>query len=127
MIPGARRRWSEKLLTLPALHCAEHSVSDRIEMILAAWPLGLKSLNRWFLGEAGDAKIYVAWLRNFEWTPGKSDLLGHPHFHIWLLCPYIDEKVIRHFWRCALRTVGYSHDSTRWCIDVHRAQRRAGW
>jgi replication protein len=116
MIPGARKRWTEKFLTLPAPHCAEHSVSDRIEMIFAAWSLVLKSLNRWFLGKAGAAKRHVAWLRNFEWTPGRSDQMGHPHFHIWLLCPYIDDKVIRRFWRSALRTVGYSRESTGWCI-----------
>lgn len=75
----------------------------------------LKSLNRWFLGIAGYAKKFVAWVRNFEWTPGQ-DGVGHPHFHIWLLCPFIDEEVLRHFWRCALRTAGYSKESTRWCV-----------
>jgi hypothetical protein len=116
MMPGARGRWTEKFLTLPPPHCAEHNVADRIKMLFAAWPLLLKSLNRWFVDETGHAKKFIAWLRNFEWTPGRSDRLGHPHFHIWLLCPYIEERKIRHFWRSALRTVGYSAASTEWCI-----------
>jgi hypothetical protein len=115
MIPSSRKRWTEKFLTLPAPQCREHNVADRIEMIFAAWVLMLKSLNRWFLGIAGYAKKFVAWVRNFEWTPGQ-DGVGHPHFHIWLLCPFINEEVLRHFWRCALRTAGYSKESTRWCI-----------
>jgi hypothetical protein len=31
--------------------------------------------------------------RFFEWTPG-HDQLGHPHFHVWLLCGWIDHAWI---------------------------------
>jgi hypothetical protein len=112
MIPDARRRWTEKFLTLTAPHCSEHSVGQRIEMSFDAWELFLKSLNRWFLEKAGADKSFVAWFRSFEWTPGR-DGRGHPHHHVWLLCPYIEVPAIEHFWTCALRTSGYTKQSTR--------------
>ncbi len=115
IIPGAQNSWTEKFLTLTAPHCAEHAVAQRIELLFVAWVLMLKSLNRWFLAKAKADKRFLAWFRNFEWTPG-NDHQGHPHFHIWLLCPYIKKKVIEHFWRCALRTAGYTKASTLWVI-----------
>jgi hypothetical protein len=115
---GRRRSWSEKFLTLTAPHCSEHSVRERIDLISAAWTLLLKSLNRFFLNKAGCHKDAVAWQRSFEWTPG-GDGRGHPHFHVWMLCPYIKQQHIRVLWRSALRTVGYSRTSThRVIVDI---------
>lgn len=43
--------------------------------------------------------------RAFEWTPG-DDALGHPHFHVWMLSPFIDVNVVAAMWTEALREVG---------------------
>lgn len=120
LVPTKRDRWSEKSLTLTAPHCTEHDVKRRIQLLLSAWVLFLKSLNRWFLEQAGSNKEFVAWVRSFEWTPG-NDGKGHPHLHIWLLCPFIDASLVRHFWTCALRTAGYTNESTRRVITHFEA------
>jgi hypothetical protein len=119
---GRRNSWSEKFLTLTAPHLAEHAVRDRIDKIWSAWILVLKSLNRFFCDKAAGNKDAVAWQRSFEWTPG-NDENGHPHFHVWMLCPYIEERRVRHLWKCALRTAGYSKASTRHVIiDVKKVR-----
>lgn len=43
--------------------------------------------------------------RAFEWTPG-GDALGHPHFHVWMLSPFIDVNIVAALWTEALREVG---------------------
>lgn len=43
--------------------------------------------------------------RAFEWTTGK-DGLGHPHFHVWMLSPFLDVNIVAAMWTEALREVG---------------------
>lgn len=107
----------------------------RIYAVRAAWPLFARSLRAWFK-RGGTAKVkkrrgcqnvprppIAVPLKNgksapppmhraFEWTPGK-DGLGHPHFHIWLLAPFIPKEALRAMWRTALIEVGVpiAHDA----------------
>jgi len=103
-------RWTEKLMTLTLPHLEQHGVSERI---LAAWRaifLFRKALKKWL--EACDDAELVAWFRTFEWTPGR-DGRGHPHFHFWLLCPFLDPHFVRRAWAQALRTAGFPKDSVQ--------------
>lgn len=92
-------RWSEKFLTLTAPHFAHHTVTERIEIVLRAWVRFLRLLNRYWKGR--DIKS-AEWFRVFEWTTGKSDHLGHPHLHIWILSPYLPRDEVERWWREAL-------------------------
>ncbi len=49
---------------------------------------------------------HVEWMRAFEWTGGKSDSLGHPHFHLWAYCPYLPDGLARSWWALALEQEG---------------------
>lgn len=40
-------------------------------------------------GPKAEPTIGACWHRCFEWTPGEGDGLGHPHFHMWLLTPWV--------------------------------------
>ena len=92
-------RWSEKFLTLTAPHFPHHTVIERIEIVLRAWVRFLRLLNGYWKGR--DIKS-AEWFRVFEWTPGKSDHLGHPHLHLWILSPYLPSQEIERWWREAL-------------------------
>jgi hypothetical protein len=43
----------------------------------------------------------VAWTRVIEWTQG-SDGLGHPHIHVWALCPWMPRAEVTGAWHRAL-------------------------
>jgi hypothetical protein len=43
--------------------------------------------------------VSYLWVR--EWTPG-SDGLGHPHLHVWIFAPYIEQRLIQRLWARAL-------------------------
>ncbi len=97
----------------------------RIYAVRAAWPIFARDLRTWFKrgGTLAKPKPYDVprapiaqplkdgtfvpppMHRAFEWTPGK-DGLGHPHFHVWMLAPYIPETTIMVMWRDALLAVG---------------------
>lgn len=48
----------------------------------------------------------LSYLHVFEWTPGKDDMLGHPHLHVWMFSRYIDNKEVLHpLWTRAYREV----------------------
>jgi len=98
------RSWSEKLLTLTLPHLHIHSARERIDYAFRALFLLLKALKKWL--RAGPDFKLVAWFRTVEWTPG-GDGRGHPHFHFWLLCPYLDVTFLRRAWRQALETAGF--------------------
>ena len=112
---AARRggRWSEKLLTLTMPHLAAHNAKQRIENAFRAWSLFRKAFKRQ-LADLAQADL-VAWFRTFEWTPG-SDGKGHPHFHIWLLCPYVDKQLLDRSWKLALRTAGFPKETVETVI-----------
>jgi hypothetical protein len=92
-------RWGEKFLTLTAPHFPHHSITERIEIVLRAWTRFLRLLNGFW--KSRDVKS-AEWFRVFEWTPAKSDNLGHPHLHIWILSPFLPREEIERWWREAL-------------------------
>jgi hypothetical protein len=97
-------RWSEKLLTLTLPHLAVHTARQRIEFAFRALFLFRKAFKKWL--RSCPHSGLVAWFRTFEWTPG-SDGRGHPHFHFWLLSPYLDVAFLRQAWAQALHTAGF--------------------
>jgi hypothetical protein len=103
-----RRRWSEKLLTLTVPHRPEHGTRQRIEIAFRALFLFQKALKKWL--RSREEYDLVAWFRTFEWTPG-ADGHGHPHFHFWILCPFLDRELLLRAWAQALRTSGITGQS----------------
>lgn len=124
--------YSEKMLTLTVPHFGIEDASGvvraesrdtlhaRISAAFRAWPVFLRRLNRWFKGAGAE---FVALHRSFEWTPGK-DGEGHPHFHVWLWCPFVDVWLIRAWWAEALRSVGWRVDVDDEDRDVIRVDLR---
>lgn len=106
---------------------ATDAVMARIYAVRTAWPLFARALRKWFKngGTLEKKKRGAHWVarmpigvpladgtfapppmhRAFEWTPGK-DGLGHPHFHVWMIAPFIPAETIAAMWRDALRAVG---------------------
>jgi len=113
-------RWSEKLLTLTIPHLPEHGPRTRIELLFRALPLFRKALKKWL--HPKDHSYLVAWFRTFEWTPA-TDGQGHPHFHWWLLCPYLERPVVCAAWAQGLRTAGFSRATAEnVVVDVREVQ-----
>ena len=115
-------RFTEKMLTLTAPHfrrddlepgklrdVSSSDVDARIAAVWMAWPLFLRMLNdAWARrDERGGTrdKRFVAYHRSFEWTPG-HDGKGHPHFHVYMWCPFFPADLLREMWAHALREVG---------------------
>jgi hypothetical protein len=114
-------RDGERLAKVPAYD----TVMARIYAVRFAWPLFARKLGAWFKkggmdgrrrrGEPKRTPIGVPLVdgsiapppmhRAFEWTPG-GDGLGHPHFHLWTIAPFIPEALIQKWWREALIAVG---------------------
>jgi hypothetical protein len=113
--------WSEKFLTLTVPHLAVHGVEQRIELVLAAWARFLRRMNRWLRSVAAARSAH--WFRVFEWTPG-NDGCGHPHFHLWMLCPYLDVEHIRAWWGEALLGAGFPEHLDRPIVHIEAC--RAG-
>ena len=106
---------------------ATDAVMARIYAVRTAWPLFARMLRKWFKngGTLEKKKRGAHWVarmpigapladgtfapppmhRAFEWTPGK-DGLGHPHFHVWMIAPFIPAETIAGMWRDALRAAG---------------------
>ncbi len=102
----------------------------RIYAVRAAWPLFSRDLRKWFkLGGTLEkpkkydvrrkaiamplkdgSEVPPPMHRAFEWTPG-GDGLGHPHFHLWTLAPFIPAATIQAMWRSALIAVGVPLDA----------------
>lgn len=119
----ARRggRYTEKMLTLTVPHAGDGgpgSIGPRIATLYEAWPIFLARLNAYFRRHGEDLVSHV---RCFEWTLA-SDHGGHPHFHIYLLSPFLpdgkrrDPKTgetidgVRQWWAAALEKVGAKVD-----------------
>jgi hypothetical protein len=107
-LPGGR--YTEKFLTLTVPH-GGLDLGERIETAFDAWRRFVPKLRRYmreheqqFLRrEPGEDGARSWWyFRRFEWTPG-TDGQGHPHFHLWLLCPYLPRDTVRQWWVDALR------------------------
>lgn len=93
--------WGEKHLTLTMPHTLE--TKEAVLAIFAAWTFFARSLQGYFRSNReafhGEKADYY---RAFEWTPG-DDGRGHAHFHIWLLAPYLEQSMLREWWRSALK------------------------
>lgn len=125
--PGGR--WSEKLLTLTVPHVTftdrwcfdfyretmkehlerggseEHGEAYvRIALLLRAWRGFSIRLQKWARAARIAHGSRVRWYRAFEWTPG-ADALGHPHFHVYLLSPFLPVDLVREWWTESLRAV----------------------
>lgn len=122
--------WSEKLLTLTVPHVqwsdawardfilevtAEHTrrgggdeaieVVLRLELLHRAWRVfTVKWLQPWARKVRRLCKGRVRWYRALEVTPG-ADLFGHPHFHVWMLSPFVDRDALQDAWNLAVATV----------------------
>jgi hypothetical protein len=94
-------RYGERLVTLTIPHHLGDSVRGRIELVLMAWKFFLKSLNAWARGKG----IGLEFVRVLEWTLG-SDGLGHPHLHVWIFSPYLEQAFLSAWWRAALERAG---------------------
>lgn len=106
-------RWSEKFLTLTLPHLAHHSVGERIRIVCESWKRFLRSLNRFWRKQ--DTRT-AEWFRVLEWTPG-DDERGHPHFHLWVLSPFLPREELERWWRQAIvATAGVSIE--RVVIDI---------
>lgn len=77
-------------------------VGLRISMLWAAWPRFRKKL-----GDHLKDRGHKEWKlhRSAEWTPG-HDRAGHPHFHLWIWSPFIDDRLVAQMWTDSLREVG---------------------
>ncbi len=117
--------WSEKMLTLTVPHVQLHdvradspvadalegegmrtTVNARIAALRLAWPRFMRALRKLILRAEG--KFFAEAFRYFrflEWTRG-SDGQGHPHFHVYLLCPFIPQAELARLWANALTSVG---------------------
>jgi hypothetical protein len=122
--------WSEKLLTLTIPQIPHLGVKERIEFARAAWAEFAWRWRRWLKHHPdgryrsaawlkahpsstprdGFGHMLARWVKHAEWTPGK-DGLGHPHFHMWFLGPFLPgakagqdpaNNTLRALWREAL-------------------------
>lgn len=108
-------RWSEKdfTLTLPtSLIVGSDAVERRIGILFAAWEAFRRSMSthwrsrrRMRQDPALRQGMRPQWHAAFEITPG-GDGFGHPHFHVWLISPWLDQEDIRRWWCKALRDQG---------------------
>lgn len=113
-------RWGERLITFTLPH--RGSVEERIEVLRATWLRFWRLLRAELLpGLQGPAGIswdvqshnrpngrsehephemrladLLSYLYVLEWTPGKDDMLGHPHLHVWMFSRYLDNKTLLH-------------------------------
>jgi hypothetical protein len=143
-----RGRWTEKHMTLTVPHVVgateRETVRLRIDVGFAAWRFFTIALRKHWLERA--AAVHVArgmnqrealararaeraqsperFYRFFEWTPG-HDQLGHPHFHVWMLCGWVDQGWIASTWGTCLRRAGASFDGEP-IVDVRQIRTRAG-
>jgi hypothetical protein len=107
-------RYGEKMLTLTVPHVefedtggelrekASCTIDARIRALFSAWPRFLRKVNRWWKSHR---QFDVRYHRAFEWTHA-ADGKGHPHFHVYILCPFVDVALIREWWAESLRQVG---------------------
>jgi hypothetical protein len=120
-------RWSEKLITLTIPH-DEHGLpmppDRRVSLLRDAWTRFLRVLNRGPFAPSRGVK--PSWYRVTEWTPGQ-DGWGHPHIHLWAVCPWIDRVWLLRAWRESVAAAGYSwRDGAQPVIDVRATRPRNG-
>src|SRR5690606_15700795 len=115
--------YGDKFVTLTCPHDPSDTIAWRIERVLKAWSRFLRLLND-HLREVRICR--VEWLRVLEWTPG-SDLLGHPHLHVWFFAPYLAHDRLREWWQAALVAAGSSlADGVSPIVDIRAVKDPAG-
>lgn len=113
-------RWGERLITFTLPH--RGTPEERIDVLRATWLRFWRLLRARLApdlqGSSGisfDVQAHnrpdgrrepvreelsllevLSYLHVFEWTPGKDDLLGHPHLHVWMFSRYLDSKELLH-------------------------------
>ena len=116
--PGGK--FGLRMLTLTAPHVGPPG--ERIAKLYRAWPrfnrllrdemrpkLSKELTGVWVEGKNGELIEQTLWDffqydRVSEWTSG-DDAFGHPHFHAFLLSPFIDQKLIEQLWTRAYNDV----------------------
>ena len=119
-----------------ARRACRDTTTARVWALRLAWPMFLRRLSRHWKGNPVRDRVTREWSlstpetvamlpryeetstgarvvvqggppyhRAFEWTPG-SDGLGHPHYHVWTFCPWIDAAIVQAMWAEALAAVG---------------------
>ena len=110
---------------------------ERIAALYRAWPRFLRMLrdelrprlsqeltDLWVEGKDGELLQQTLWnmfqlQRVTEWTPA-ADGFGHPHFHVLLFSPYIDQALLESLWTRAYNQANHqSH--VRLVVDVRAA------
>lgn len=115
-------KFTEKMLTLTIPHFGDdvQCVQERIAKIFEAWrefslvmQRQLRARQKWdpqaTIVVNGRRRSAIAFHRAFEWTQG-GDALGHPHFHVWVLSPFVNYEAVRSLWTESLRKVGIEFD-----------------
>jgi len=105
-------RWDDRFVTLTIPHAAEHSITDRIEIVHQAWPHFLKRFNQWIRDQELRFHEHLHWYGSHEWKLG-DDHKGHPHVHFWFIGPYLDHTDVEDWWRAALEKVGFGEPVER--------------
>jgi hypothetical protein len=113
--------WGERMMTLTVPHLREHSLEQRFDLLLEAWPFFLRRFNEWLretgIGKGTRAQIdehpgrYVHWYKVAEWVPARDDAMGHPHFHVWYYSPELDQDLLQNWWQRALEHVEFGDAS----------------
>lgn len=111
-------RWSEKLLTLTVPH--GDSPADDIAELRRAWPAMRRSIARYLKRKGCESWKEVPYWRSLEVTSSGS---GHAHFHVWLLCPYLPQSLVAHWWGRAL-SESYRAHLPRTAVDWSRIASR---
>lgn len=95
--------------TIPHVGSGLDAVEERIRIIFDAWALFADELRRDMrekvlgFGRRDLVELIHLW-RVFEWTEG-SDGSGHPHFHVWIHGPRLDQKRTAERWEACVRAV----------------------
>lgn len=142
--------WTEKLLTLTVPHVqwadewardfvlevtTEHTAKGggdeaievvlRVELLRRAWRVfSVKWLQPWARRVRKVSRGRVRWYRALEVTPG-ADLLGHPHFHVWMLCPFMERDMVQDAWNQAVAAVvGAPYPGGDVVMDIKQVRQR---
>lgn len=133
--PGGR--FGARFLTLTLPHVGQPR--ERIQTLMKVWPRFWRLLSDRLRpklkkhaargvvipegkeGELVGATLWdlVHYLWVIEWTPG-SDGDGHPHLHVWLFSPFIDQAELEQLWRRAYCDVT-GRTVERLVVDVRKA------
>ena len=107
------RRIRERFMTItvPSYKGPDAAVK-RVQVLFDAWKGFADWLRRYMRERCVSQKevdLTHSW-RMFEWTEGRTDGMGHPHFHVWLHCPWLNQTDVAEAWARALENAtGESH------------------